>query len=154
MAAIIGAGAIGPLLLQAGRGVSLVEPPDYMGAIRSAGLKVDGCLGTFRQTKSGLAAGWATQRVDGGSAGGVTDWRQARSRAWAALWRHAARVRPLRSTGYTVLVRERRSSQLDQWIADVHIPDHPSSGGFSRNLRRDWLAIYAGFTAHWELRSS
>lgn len=50
---------------------------------------------------------------------------------------------------FMVLVRERRSGQLDQWIEDVHTTGPPELRGFSRNLRRDWLAVHAGFTVHW-----
>jgi hypothetical protein len=42
----------------------------------------------------GLADGWATQKVDSGSAGAVADWRRARSRAGTALWPSGAPVRP------------------------------------------------------------
>src|SRR4030081_93957 len=48
-----------------------------------------------------------------------------------------------------VLVRERRGTQLDQWIADVQTTGPPELRGFSRNLDRDWLAVQAGFTVHW-----
>ena len=47
-----------------------------------------------------------------------------------------------------VLVRERRSSQLEQWIADVQTTGPQELRGFSRNLRRDWLAVHAGFAVH------
>jgi transposase len=50
---------------------------------------------------------------------------------------------------FMVLVRERRGSQLEQWIADVQSTSPPEPRGFSRNLRRDWLAVQAGFTVHW-----
>jgi transposase len=50
---------------------------------------------------------------------------------------------------FMVLVRERRSGQLDQWIAHVQATGPPGLRGFSRNLHRDWLAVHAGFTVHW-----
>ena len=50
---------------------------------------------------------------------------------------------------FMVLVRERRGTQLDQWIADVQSTGPPELRGFSRNLHRDWLAVQAGFTVHW-----
>ncbi len=50
---------------------------------------------------------------------------------------------------FMVLVRERRGTQLDQWIADVQTTGPPELRGFSRNLHRDWLAVQAGFTLHW-----
>ena len=50
---------------------------------------------------------------------------------------------------FMVLVRERRGTQLDQWIADVQTTGPPELRGFSRNLHRDWLAVQAGFTVHW-----
>jgi transposase len=48
-----------------------------------------------------------------------------------------------------LLVRERRASQLDQWITEVQNTGPPELRGFSRNLHRDWLAVQAGFTVHW-----
>src|SRR5215216_134479 len=49
--AIVGAGAIGSalgaLLLRAGHAVTLGGRPTHVAAIRSAGLHVEGCLGTF-----------------------------------------------------------------------------------------------------------
>jgi transposase len=50
---------------------------------------------------------------------------------------------------FMVLARERRGTQLDQWIADVQATGPPELRGFSRNLHRDWLAVQAGFTVHW-----
>jgi transposase len=50
---------------------------------------------------------------------------------------------------FMVIVRERRGTQLEQWIADVQSTGPPELRGFSRNLRRDWLAVQAGFTVHW-----
>jgi len=50
---------------------------------------------------------------------------------------------------FMVLVRERRGTQLADWIADVQSTGPPELRGFSRNLHRDWLAVYAGFTVHW-----
>ncbi|MDQ3809331.1 MAG: transposase [Chloroflexota bacterium] len=50
---------------------------------------------------------------------------------------------------FMVLVRERRSGQLERWIADVQSTGPPELRGFSRNLHRDWMAVYAGFTVHW-----
>lgn len=50
---------------------------------------------------------------------------------------------------FMILVRERRSGQLDQWIADVQTTGPPELRGFSRNLHRDWKAVHAGFTVHW-----
>lgn len=50
---------------------------------------------------------------------------------------------------FMVLVRERRGTQLDQWIADVQTTGPPELRGFSRNLHRDWQAVQAGFTVHW-----
>ena len=50
---------------------------------------------------------------------------------------------------FMVLVRERRGTQLEQWIADVQTTGPPELRGFSRNLHRDWLAVRAGFTVHW-----
>jgi transposase len=50
---------------------------------------------------------------------------------------------------FMLLVRERRSGQLEQWIADVQTTGPPELRGFSRNLRRDWSAVHAGFTVHW-----
>ena len=50
---------------------------------------------------------------------------------------------------FMVLVRERRGTQLDQWIDDVQTRGPPELRGFSRNLHRDWLAVQAGFTVHW-----
>jgi transposase len=49
---------------------------------------------------------------------------------------------------FMVLVRERRGTQLEQWIADVQTTGPPELRGFSRNLHRDWLAVQAGFTVH------
>jgi hypothetical protein len=45
-----------------------------------------------------------------------------------------------------LLLRERRGTQLDQWIADVQSTGPPELRGFSRNLHRDWLAVHTGFT--------
>jgi transposase len=50
---------------------------------------------------------------------------------------------------FMILVRERRSGQLEQWIGDVQTTGPPELRGFSRNLRHDWLAVHAGFTVHW-----
>ena len=50
---------------------------------------------------------------------------------------------------FMVLVRERRGTQLEQWIADVQTTGPPELRGFSRNLHRDWSAVHAGFTVHW-----
>jgi len=50
---------------------------------------------------------------------------------------------------FMVLVRERRGSHLEEWIADVQTTGPPELRGFSRNLHRDWLAVHAGFTVHW-----
>jgi transposase len=50
---------------------------------------------------------------------------------------------------FMILVRERRATQLDQWITDVQTTGPPELRGFSRNLHRDWLAVHAGFTVHW-----
>ena len=50
---------------------------------------------------------------------------------------------------FMILVRERRSGQLEQWIADVQATGPPELRGFSRNLYRDWAAVHAGFTVHW-----
>lgn len=50
---------------------------------------------------------------------------------------------------FMVLVRERRGAHLQDWIADVQSTGPPELRGFSRNLRRDWLAVHAGFTVHW-----
>jgi len=47
------------------------------------------------------------------------------------------------------LIRERRGSQLDDWVADVHKTGPPELRGFSRNLRHDWDAVYAGLTERW-----
>src|SRR4051794_32722236 len=49
--------------------------------------------GLLPVNQPGLATRWATQRVDGGSAGAVADWRWARFRAGTALWRCGAPVR-------------------------------------------------------------
>jgi transposase len=50
---------------------------------------------------------------------------------------------------FMILVRERRGTQLDQWITEVQSTGPPELRGFSRNLHRDWLAVQAGFTVHW-----
>ncbi len=50
---------------------------------------------------------------------------------------------------FLVLVRERRGTQLDQWIADVQTTGPPELRGFSRNLHRDWAAVQAGLTVRW-----
>jgi transposase len=50
---------------------------------------------------------------------------------------------------FMVLVRERRGTQLEDWIADVQSTGPPELRGFSRNLHRDWLAVHAGLTVHW-----
>jgi transposase len=50
---------------------------------------------------------------------------------------------------FMVLVRERRGTQLEEWIADVQDTGPPELRGFSRNLHRDWQAVHAGFTVHW-----
>jgi len=50
---------------------------------------------------------------------------------------------------FMVLVRERRGTQLEEWIADVQGTGPPELAGFSRNLHRDWRAVQAGFTVHW-----
>jgi len=42
---------------------------------------------------------------------------------------------------FMILVRERCSGQLDQWIADVQATGPPELRGFSRNLHHDWLAV-------------
>jgi transposase len=47
------------------------------------------------------------------------------------------------------LVRERRGQHLQQWIAAVQRTGPPELRGFSRNLRRDWEAVYAGLTERW-----
>jgi transposase len=47
------------------------------------------------------------------------------------------------------LVRERRGTQLEQWIADVQTTGPPELRGFSRNLHRDWVAVQAGLTVRW-----
>jgi transposase len=47
------------------------------------------------------------------------------------------------------LVRERRGRQLPQWVAAVQRRGPPELRGFSRNLRRDWEAVYAGLTERW-----
>src|SRR5436309_923491 len=49
--------------------------------------------GVLPVNRPGLATRWATQRVDGGSAGAVADWRRARSRAGTALRPRGASVR-------------------------------------------------------------
>jgi transposase len=48
-----------------------------------------------------------------------------------------------------VLVRERRGTQLEHWMADVQRTGPPELRGFSRNLSRDWAAVQAGLTLHW-----
>jgi len=50
---------------------------------------------------------------------------------------------------FMVLVRERRGTQLEGWIAEVQSTGPPELRGFSRNLHRDWQAVHAGFTVHW-----
>jgi len=50
---------------------------------------------------------------------------------------------------FMVLVRERRGTQLDQWIAEVQTTGPPELRGFSRNLYRDWAAVQAGLTVRW-----
>jgi transposase len=50
---------------------------------------------------------------------------------------------------FLVLVRERRGTQLEQWVADVQTTGPPELRGFSRNLHRDWLAVHAGLTVRW-----
>ena len=50
---------------------------------------------------------------------------------------------------FMVLVRERRGTHLEDWIADVQSTGPPELRGFSRNLHRDWQAVHAGFTVHW-----
>jgi transposase len=47
------------------------------------------------------------------------------------------------------LVRERHGHELDAWVADVHATGPPELRGFSRNLRNDWDAVYAGLTERW-----
>lgn len=48
-----------------------------------------------------------------------------------------------------VLVRERRGTQLEGWIAEVQSAGPPELRGFSRNLHRDWQAVHAGLTVRW-----
>ena len=36
-------------------------------------------------------------------------------------------------------------------LAEVQSTGPPELRGFSRNLHRDWQAVYAGFMAHWSL---
>ena len=50
---------------------------------------------------------------------------------------------------FLVLVRERRGTQLEQWVADVQTTGPPELRGFGRNLHRDWLAVHAGLTVRW-----
>jgi transposase len=50
---------------------------------------------------------------------------------------------------FMILVRERRGTQLEDWIAQVQNTGPPELRGFSRNLHRDWQAVNAGFTVHW-----
>jgi transposase len=50
---------------------------------------------------------------------------------------------------FMILVRERRGTQLEDWIDDVQSTGPLELRGFSRNLHRDWLAVHAGFTVHW-----
>ena len=50
---------------------------------------------------------------------------------------------------FMVLVRERRGTHLEEWIAEVQSTGPPELRGFSRNLHRDWQAVHAGFTVHW-----
>ena len=50
---------------------------------------------------------------------------------------------------FMVLVRERRGTHLEDWIAEVQGTGPPELRGFSRNLHRDWQAVHAGFTVHW-----
>jgi transposase len=47
------------------------------------------------------------------------------------------------------LVRERRGQHLQEWVAAVQRKGPPELRGFSRNLRRDWEAVYAGLTECW-----
>jgi transposase len=48
------------------------------------------------------------------------------------------------------LVRERPGGrELDNWVAAVHNTGPPELRGFSRNLQRDWPAVSAGLTQHW-----
>src|SRR5262249_49772962 len=44
---------------------------------------------------------------------------------------------------FMVLVRERRGTQLEGWIAHVQNTGPPELRGFSRNLHRDWHAVSA-----------
>lgn len=50
---------------------------------------------------------------------------------------------------FMVLLRERRGTHLEGWIAEVQSTGPPELRGFSRNLHRDWQAVHAGFTVHW-----
>jgi transposase len=47
------------------------------------------------------------------------------------------------------LVRERRGRELEEWVTEVHKTGPPELRGFSRNLRHDWDAVYAGLTERW-----
>jgi len=48
------------------------------------------------------------------------------------------------------LVRERPGGrELDNWVVAVHNTGPPELRGFSRNLQRDWSAVSAGLTQHW-----
>lgn len=50
---------------------------------------------------------------------------------------------------FLVLVRERRGRELDEWAAAVLATGPPELRGFSRNLRRDWVAVQRGLTVRW-----
>jgi transposase len=50
---------------------------------------------------------------------------------------------------FMVVVRERRGTQLERWMAEVHNTGPPEVRGFSRNLHRDWSAVQAGLTTRW-----
>ncbi len=51
--------------------------------------------------------------------------------------------------GFARLVRERRGEQFPNWVEKAQACNVPELRSFASGLRKDWYAVTAGLTLHW-----